>query len=669
MKVMKEKSAISALYILLALGYIVLCIYLPLTILPNMLLDDALFIHKGMELYSWKWLGPYGLDTLCKGPVFPFFLAINALLCLPVTLSMSLLYLFACFVLSSSLRWMGCNKYLVLAIFGVILFHPLLLPTRIVRENIYSSLALFAVAGFIRMMSPPSSRSTQPHPARMLPYGFALGLFWLTREEGMWILPGLFLGGLLQAVWLWRTKGDGKYYIAQMGFFFLAAVLPLLFVALMNCRIYGKFEAVDFNGTSFTSAIRSLQNIDVGEELPQIPVPQTKRQAAYRVSPTFAQLADFFEDPKNPFKLYSEYYVPKGSHEYGGGHFLWALRVGAALKGYYKNPDQAAKFYTKISHEIDTACHDGRLQCNKSFFNWLPPMSTKEWEAIPSKFLQAINIVGRLPDVPLTAGPSRGPYDRLQGMRIFLGNPKTTLNERELIIHVRGWYYAPNEGWIVLSCRTGNGTLLQYPITRMGSPDIAEHFGDKKANFRRFEFELPQQMACTLATETDPKQRVDLTRLDLILGTKIPLGQGGTLFLDKVTRDSDPSLQSNSLQLKSFLVYLYRWAVFPLAVIGFICFLVVLGMMPWRKALFSPLFCTSAMAWCIFFMRILLLVMAEITSFPAFMPMYISPAAPFLVLASGLSLSFLPGLCGLRFYPGRYSNDVYAGGATDKSAK
>jgi hypothetical protein len=143
------------LIVVFSVAYLILAMHLPVSIYTIADYDDALFWGNAYQIVKGHWLGPYTQMTLAKGPGFPLFLAANAVLGIPVTLLIALLYLFACGLIANTLRGLGLNRYLVLSIFVVILFHPALFPLRIIRDNIYPALSLIIISGVIRLVFAP----------------------------------------------------------------------------------------------------------------------------------------------------------------------------------------------------------------------------------------------------------------------------------------------------------------------------------------------------------------------------------------------------------------------------------------------------------------------------------------------------------------------------------
>ena len=125
---------------------------LPVSIYTTAGHDDALFRTRAYQILLGNWLGPYNQMTLAKGPAFSLLLAANAVPGIPITLFVSLCYLLACWLLVCTLRRIGMNTYLVLLLYPILLFHPAVLPLRIIRDNVYPALTPLVVSGVISLV-------------------------------------------------------------------------------------------------------------------------------------------------------------------------------------------------------------------------------------------------------------------------------------------------------------------------------------------------------------------------------------------------------------------------------------------------------------------------------------------------------------------------------------
>ena len=411
------------LFIVFSLLYLILAMHLPVSIYTNASYDDALFWEHAIQILQGNWLGVYNQLTLAKGAGFPLFLAFNKVLGTPVTLLITLSYLLACLLIANALSKLELNRYFLLGIFIVILFHPELFPWRVTRDNIYPALSLIIIAGAFQFVLTQQKKDWWSFS--IIGYGFIFGLYWITREEGIWIIPGLVVLIVLK---LWQLKKQAlpsKHIFYKFLSFSLAAVVFLSAVAFMNYHYYGKFELVDMKGEAFSQAMKSLNSVDVGFDLPYIPVSTAKRQEIYKISPSFLQLKDYFEGTGKGWTSTGCAAYPWTCGDYAGGWFVWSLRDAVSRKGYYKNPIDAASFYTAITEEIGIACNKGQIKCKYNPIPLMPNISVLQLTEFPEKVIHALKMSMVQEGIMVNGKASIEPMDHLESVRNFLGRPLT----------------------------------------------------------------------------------------------------------------------------------------------------------------------------------------------------------------------------------------------------
>jgi hypothetical protein len=602
--------------------------HLPVSIYTIAGHDDALFLKNAYKIVKGSWLGSYNQMTLAKGPGFSLFLAANAILGTPVTLLTALLYLFACGLIANTLRYMGLNKYFVLIIFITILFHPALFPTRIIRDNIYPALSLIVIAGVIKLMFVPVPKDN--HIVNIIPYGFVFGLFWITREEGIWIVPGILLLLFIKTVQLKQQNLPAKNLFYRFIYFLSIAVIFICLIASINYHRYGMFEVVDFKGKAFSSALKSLNKIDMGVDLPHLPVSAEKRKEIYKISPTFMKLKDYFDNKGKKWTI---------NGDYPGCWFMWALRDAVADVGYYKSPITAASFYNDITNEIEKACDLGKIRCKTNPVPFMPNISITQMKELPQKILHALKLATVQFPISLTSGYSLEPLDQLQKARNFLGRPLTTLSMSEYKTELRGWYYSIKNDWIALSCLV-NGTINKKGVDRLISSDLAEYFKDPNANFQRFSIIVPTNEDCYISLDSLSSNSYKISTLFDKQKSRLGLGDNGTLYIDNVFQ-TEENYDVKYLNIKESLSNLYKLILPVISVLGIFAYLICFILICLRKKTITNIFLASTLMWFLFFSRIILLVLVDISSFPAINELYMSAAFPILCLSAFLSIQLI----------------------------
>src|SRR5206468_683304 len=173
----------------------------PIQALGDAAYDDLLFVRLADFIGSGQWLGPYDHLTMAKGAAYSLFMAINQRTGIPLKLAEQLMYLVASATFVTSIRRVCPSNRASVAIFAVLALNPQPwtpdVGGRVVRENLYTSLSLLGLALAIRIcVQRPGAAVTRELAASwplLALLGLVGGLYWLTREEGSWLLPALAL--------------------------------------------------------------------------------------------------------------------------------------------------------------------------------------------------------------------------------------------------------------------------------------------------------------------------------------------------------------------------------------------------------------------------------------------------------------------------------------------
>ncbi len=337
--------------------------------------DDRLFLELAEHLTRGDWFGPYSVLTLAKGPFFPLWIAAMHQMHVPLPLSQHLAYSFACAMVVLAFAPRLRSGAASFCFYALLLWNPLTFEgtslSRVLRQSIGAPLVLLIFAALIALYL---RRRTSF--ARQAPWAGLLGLsfaaFWLTREEGSWILPGV---GLLSAAWLWGLRDQIKINwpraLAPAALIVTCAVLPLLIVSILNYKHYGWFGTVEFRAAAFKDAYGALVRVEIGPDLPQVPVTRQAREAIYAVSPAFAELQPWLEGPIGDQWSEKELF-PAEERQMRGGWFIWALRDSVAAAGHGNSAQEALQFYRRMADEINRACDEGLLPAGRKRSGFLP---------------------------------------------------------------------------------------------------------------------------------------------------------------------------------------------------------------------------------------------------------------------------------------------------------
>lgn len=402
-----------------ALLYIFVQVNIPFSLQPGAPHDDGLFIQHARDIADGKWLGPYSQFTLMKGVGYPLFLAAVSLFRVPVPLAQALFFSLSVYLLSVATFLVCRSGVVAILVFEIVLWNFGPETGRILREDIYDSqflvsfsLLIFAVlcSGWRRNLFMTLS-------------GFCLGWMWITREEGITLLPAFVLLLVYLGYTSYRASRRLQSLVVPFGCYLCSFGLVPATISEINFQKYHTFSTVDIKG-DFESALEALASIHTKHNVPYLAVSKDAREIAYKVSPTFARLRKLFDDPGSPYitawKPFGCQFFPKTCGDYAYGWFMWAFRDAAFIDGDYASAPGAAAFYRRIHDEVTHACATNTITCDRSPIPFLPKMNIQEWRAIP-KSLHGFFRKLIFKDPPtIEAGPSFGSNEQIQSAAAFL---------------------------------------------------------------------------------------------------------------------------------------------------------------------------------------------------------------------------------------------------------
>jgi hypothetical protein len=615
--------------LLASLLYVCLSTHLPVSVFASTRHDDAWYYEHAAALVAGQWLGQFSQMTLMKGPGYSFFLALNFLLGLPVILSQALLYILACTLFAQAIFRLSHAANLSLATFLLMLWHPAIFPVRLIRDDIYAAQTLIFLACVIHVLLLPLTSRFQHWWA--IAGGLSLAWLWLTREEGVWILPAI---AILCAVRLWQERSRLPALLLFAGSAGVAAAI----VASGNFIAYRTLAIVDFKGSAYSNAVSALQSVRVGEPVAYVPVPGKVRDQIYAASPSFAALKPYFEDVGKGYMQTGCKVYPSTCGDYAGGWFIWAFRDAVAWAGHYRTPQDAAQFYDQLTAEVRSACRSGELQCTSGLVAYMPPVTEPQWQQVPAKLGQLVSLLLSQSLAP-AAPQSSGSAAQLKAMWAFEGFPRRTRAPSDPT-GFSGSFYAKSDLWLQLRCSGGTENWA-VPIRHLASPDIATHFNDATATGRRFSVELPIDATCGLQLAGAGPNDISLSHEQLLAGYGGVIAPDTQLHIDSFD-DAPPNVAERYARwvvekLSTFFGFCMP-ALAAAAGLSYVAHLILLK----RGALRADNYwLLTHMLWLLVLSRVTILLLVDLSSFPAFNNKYLSASFPLLCSALLLTL-YLP---------------------------
>ena len=627
----------------LILLYIFVSVHTPLDVLADAPADDGLFISLGRYLSEGAWLGPFNQYTLLRGPGYPAFLAISNWFGTPISLAHALLHCAAVAFFVVVAHKFIRSVLLSGVLFTLLLWHPSALSftlLRVARDRIYFDELLILVASLAFVLFAPGNAKRRVLFAVLS--GVALGWFWLTREEGVWILPAL---GLMAAVGAFQAhrKQQLSEVVGSLAIVIVVFTAALIGFCTANWWAYGKFVGVDFKEENYQRALGALNSVQSGGTKPFVSITYEAMRRVSEVSPTFASLAPYFNGPGKNWAVFGCYFYPSICDEIGAGMFMFALRAAAEQAGHYSSPTQASNFFGRLADEVEAACARGALQCTPQLVPEMPPMSSQRLvEGLRHNYLMAFNTLFQLDFPDGTAFQSRGNRPVLSQALHFLHYPLHTRSRDWFTTYTfSGWYYSSGSDWISIAVRKSDGSAADVQFARYDSPDIAAHFNDNYASRQRYVIQVACDARCVLQLHK-PDGNLVSQEFEKLLKAPIAIAVGkGIFYIDSAAPVAEVAYQltpadAAASRIRAAVFALYKYLFVPFFILGAIAFAIA-TLSSGRRALGNVCYVMAFASWLLALSRFGFLLLVAATSFPAIMMHFMAPAYFMLVCGAVFS--------------------------------
>ncbi len=613
--------------------------FAPISIFANANFDDGLYMSLAQRFASGSWFGHYNLFSIHKGNGYPMFLAVASWLDVPVTLAHALFHVAACLTFALVVGRLAGSVRLAAAVFAALAIVPALGSTallRVFRDAIYSGQTLFVLAAVLwticRAQAPGRIR-------RGILTGLLLGWYWLTREEGVWILPALLVIVLLAP--LTRAAGAGTLRSRA-----LAAGLALLWLAagfiafeggyrLINRAVYGTWTSVAMKDPAYERALGALYSVEDGKRVPYVPVSASARARIYEVSPAFAALKPYLDPEDRVIWTYGCGHYPESCGEIAGGWFHVAFLQAVADIGAHKTNSDATAVYNRIAQEVTAACADGRLQCRPTLHNAIPRLAPDFMATLGpriSRILQHALLM--VPQSPL-ASPSTGTRSQIADALAVVNRPLHVPSaefSQQVVIELQ--YEGTDPGALTVQMLDGTGAVLDAQIEEVTHPPVEK-------NQRRLKISLSCALpACVLDAKQGERGLARIALWDLtVLSSRFKTDQGA-LKIHWVRADG-LNIVGDVRQRASFAIRTAAMRLSPvlipaLAGIGVIAWLVGCALAIMGRTLPLGLVISTAMGASIV-ARVAIFVIGDAAGLPV-NPPYLSPITFLLAAAAPLAV-------------------------------
>lgn len=364
----KKAIALAAAFLVVAALIVVkllLCSNQLLELYPGAApIDDELMFAEARQIYAGNWLGEYNQMTIAKHMFFSVWLALVMKLGIPYVIAGQLLYCAACGTAALAVRPFFKKKWPLLVVFAALWLSPYSwanFTLRVYRDNIFPSLCLLFFAGIIGMCA-----RFREKPRKALPFaalgGLGLGTAWLTREDGVWLLPFAVCATLAYVILVFLRSDGKREKLKRLASPVLAAAVCLVCIGLYcneNYKHYGRFIISDFTSSEFEDAVGALIRADADRPHERnVLVCYDARQKIAAVSPMWAEIEAVFASNDGYYRGYG--YAPEKNLKSGG--FCWALRDVVQNLGYADTALEAKEYYERLAAEVNAACDSGAIE-------------------------------------------------------------------------------------------------------------------------------------------------------------------------------------------------------------------------------------------------------------------------------------------------------------------
>lgn len=365
----KRKNLILVvLIIFLAIVRLALVSDLPIVVTSSLGQDDVLMVKLANNIVNGEWLGKYTTNTLLKGPIFPIFLAGIYFLHINYISAITIIYIIACLTFIWVMRNKIKNKVVLFLTYLLLLFNPVMLSydimQRVYRNSLIPSLSIIIVSLYINLFF-KRNESIKSKLLSILGLSIAFPIFWLTREDSIWIMP--FIGFMCLSIIVGiiiKNRKDIKELIKKVILNGLILLIPFVSLIILiniisniNEKYYGLHSI--YNNYASDLAMNSLNSVKNNVEIEKVTNTREKINRVTGVCPNLQLIMPYFN-----MKL-DGYAVIDGNQddlEVEDGWFGFALIEAIKASGYGDTPKEMNDFYLGLHNQIESAIANGALE-------------------------------------------------------------------------------------------------------------------------------------------------------------------------------------------------------------------------------------------------------------------------------------------------------------------
>ncbi|MEI2829316.1 hypothetical protein [Pseudomonas mosselii] len=331
------------------------------------------------------WGGGYTHMAFAQIPTYSIWLLVLSLAGIPARLGIDALWIFSSLYLAIAITRFTRWKSAGLVTFVALALHPyaIMILDRGLAETLLAALSVMTLAAGLEIWNTQKHAGDYSKQLASILYIAGFAAAYLTRKEGIVLLAPLIV--LLIVSLLDRNTWWTGHISRKLGVKLLVApvIATLLAGSLLSLGNYSRlhfFALNELSAPGYQSAIKALNSIDVGRTPRHATVTAAARAQAYEISPTFRELAPFFEGPLG--QSIAAHPIAGVNGEIGNGWFYWALRDAGANIGWFTSAKAADKKYAQIARDINTAFDEGKLKKRPYVFSTFVDPDMGKWVAL-----------------------------------------------------------------------------------------------------------------------------------------------------------------------------------------------------------------------------------------------------------------------------------------------
>ncbi|MEP5542994.1 MAG: hypothetical protein ABJP77_13640 [Lentilitoribacter sp.] len=634
-----------------AIFYVFVYVNYPIHLLEFALHDDGLFLKLGISIINGEWLGAYDNLTLAKGPGYPLFLAFTHLTGLPISFTQAVFHMSAAIIFGHALGKICNNRWISITVLLFVSIHPYLFGYdnhRVFRDAIYWAQCMGAIGWLIYAITIKRTSQKALYLGSMALAGLYLSFAWITREETIWLVPGVLLV-LSYMMWTSFKERAFKPLFIGLVLFLTGSQLFILPVRALNYYTYGYSGIVDFKDSSYSNMIAAINAVKVGDRIPFVPAPIRVREEIAKHSPTFAKF-DRHLLPGGKLFGWSNAgcpIYPSSCGEIAGGWYIWGIRDALAMEGAYESFQSAKEVYGQITHEVLEACDKEKLNCEPGVLKFMPPFAEGQWNNFFPKFIEIVRFALFYPGHDVSLATRDTPFQvrkpDLYSQSLELLNHPVTLDRssKDGVFNMTGWYYTDHgdngektaQPEFRISAIKSDGSVIKDNYLTVSSPDIVNKYNNPEAHSNRFSMSFECRSDCVSLRVEIANTVVDVPMPEKTGWNQLTASTG--LKIDALGYSNRLVKLTNSMHIARDLLNTVRkvvyndflWLILSLS-IGFSLFYLCTEL--FVKKRITDLTIVVLTLWGSVFVRAVLLTLVGISSFPV-INYYVAPVMILLI--------------------------------------